>query len=434
MPTLIERVATATTGRDRVLDAAKAVALLLVVLGHSLAWHVLPDGEPVSVLGEVPGLIVLTWLFQVLPLFFAAGAVANAASWQRHGTGPYLAHRSRRLLTPVVVYASFWTVALLPLSAVSDEAAAVGKFLAQLLWFAGAYLLVSALVPVTARWRNRPALTLTLWLALVVAIDVLRVRGAPEAVAWLNFLLVWGLLHQVGYWLPQLRRASRPLLLAGAAAAVGLAVTIAAIGPYAMSLVTVSSDEGLSNLSPPSVVLACYGIGQILLLAAAYPALSRWLSRPRVWAPVALFGSRGFEVYLWHIPLVGIVAGVAILLSWSVPPLSAWWWVVHLSVAVVIVPLAWLLAGPMGSLARRLDHLPRRFAMPAALVAVFGAALVLHISVTGFGAWWGTGMLGLPGAAALNLVVLLLLWQGLGAKAGEGGPAGGGAAAGAARR
>lgn len=414
MTTLVERVATATAGRDRVLDAAKAVALLLVVLGHSLAWHVLPDGEPVSVLGEVPGLIVLTWLFQVLPLFFAAGAVANAASWQRYGTADYLVHRSRRLLTPVVLYATFWTVLLLPLSALSDEVAGVGKFLAQLLWFAGAYLLVSALVPVTARWRTRPGLTLALWLALILAIDVLRVRGAPEAVAWLNFPLVWGLLHQVGYHLPQLRRAARPVLLAGAAVAVGLALAIAAIGPYAMSLVTVSSDEELSNLSPPSVVLACYGIGQILLLAAAYPALSRWLSRPRVWAPVALFGSRGFEVYLWHIPLVGIAAGAAILVAWSVPPLSPWWWVVHLAVAAVTVLLAWLLAGPMGSLARRLDRVPRLFAVPAAVVAALGSLLVLHISVTGFGAWWGPGMLGLPGAAALNLLLLLLLWQGAG--------------------
>ena len=88
MTTLVERVATATAGRDRVLDAAKAVALLLVVLGHSLAWHVLPDGEPVSVLGEVPGLIVLTWLFRVLAAVWdgrLSGAPQPPAAHPRRG-------------------------------------------------------------------------------------------------------------------------------------------------------------------------------------------------------------------------------------------------------------------------------------------------------------------------------------------------------------
>lgn len=90
---LTTRVLDATKSRDRVLDAVKAIALLLVIAGHSLAWHVRPDGTAVNVLEDAHYLIVLTWLFQVLPLFFAAGAVSNMASLQRHGPHDYLQAR-----------------------------------------------------------------------------------------------------------------------------------------------------------------------------------------------------------------------------------------------------------------------------------------------------------------------------------------------------
>ena len=416
MATLTERVVEATRGRDRVLDAAKAVALLLVVVAHSLAWHITPEREADNVLTEAPGLVVLTWLFQVLPLFFAAGAVANLASWRRHGTGRYLLRRGRRLVTPVLIYASVWTVALAPFSLLGETIVGVGKFLAQLLWFAGVYLFVSILVPVTARWRSRPWLTVGLWLVAVAGVDLLRIAGAPEAVGWVNFLLVWGLLHQIGYHLPQLRRANRLLLSLGAVAGFATAVSLAAFGPYAMSMVTVSSDTELSNLSPPSLVLAAYGTGQILMLAAVSPTLESWLSRPRVWTPIALFGARGFEVYLWHIPLVGIAAGLALALSWSVPALGVWWWLVHLAVVVTVVPCAWLLAGPMGRLATRLARAPGRGIIPAGLGGGVAALLVLHISVTGFATWWGAGALGLPGSSLLTLGLLWLVWWGSGAR------------------
>lgn len=45
---LTTRVLDATKSRDRVLDAVKAIALLLVIAGHSLAWHIRPDGTAVN--------------------------------------------------------------------------------------------------------------------------------------------------------------------------------------------------------------------------------------------------------------------------------------------------------------------------------------------------------------------------------------------------
>ncbi|MFI0432581.1 MAG: acyltransferase [Candidatus Nanopelagicales bacterium] len=421
---LAQRVAAASRGRDRVLDAAKTVALVVVVIGHSLAWHVTPANTAANVLESERWLVALTWAFQVLPLFFAAGAVSNAASLRRHGTRDYLVRRSRGLVTPVLIYATLWTVVLLPFGAVSEPVIGAGRFLSQLLWFAGVYLLVSAAAPITARWAAaRPLTVLVCWLVVIAAVDAVRWADGPGWIGWLNLLLVWGWLHQLGYSLPALRRQRPPLLAAGAAALFAVAVALALLGPYSSSLVTVGGDPELSNLSPPTLVLALYGAGQVLLLAALWPVLTRFLANDRRWAIVALVGARGIGIYLWHIPLVGIAAGLALLLHWSVQPLGLWWWIVHLLVMATVLPLAWLIAGGAGAVGRRLDRVPRVVALPVWLAALGAGAVVLNISVTGFATWSGTGMLGLWSSAALNLVLLALCWQAVG-------PPRGGAAAG----
>lgn len=395
-----QRVVAASHGRDRVLDAVKAVALLLVIVGHSLAWHV-RDGEAVNVLEEAAHLVPLTWVFQVLPLFFAAGAVSDAASLGRRGTREYLTARGRRLLAPVVVYASLWTALLLPWSG-SSLVEGAGRFLAQLLWFAAVYLLVVSAAVFTHRWARRPVVALSLWLAVVLGLDLLRLTDAG-GLAWLNMVLAWGWLHQLGYELPRLRgRAwTAPVGLTLIAGAVGLALS----GPYQSSLVTVSGMPGLSNLAPPSIVLILYGAGQILLLAALWPWLERVLHHDRVWVPVALLGARGMGMYLWHIPLVGAAAAVAMLSGWSPAALSAPWWAVHLLVVLLVVPGAWLLAGAAGRPEQWLLGHGGRSPAPAA-GCLLGGLAVLNISTTGFATLAGDGALGLPSSAVVNLVLL----------------------------
>lgn len=407
---LREKVVAASAGRDRVLDAVKAVALLIVIVGHSLAWHV-RGGAAVNVLEDAPALVPLTWLFQVLPLFFAAGAVSNATSLARHGRAGYLRARGRRLLAPVVVYATFWTLLLLPFGG-APAVTGAGRFLAQLLWFAGVYLLVAATAVLTSRWVARPWLTNVVWLAAIVALDAVRTTDLA-AWGWLNMLLVWGWLHQVGYSLPRLKghRWAVPAGLGLIAGAVGLAFA----GPYAHSLISVAGMPGLSNLAPPSTVLAVYGAGQILLLAGLWPWLERVLRDDARWVPIALIGARGMGMYLWHIPLVGLAAGTAMAVGWSAPALSAPWWAVHLLVVLVVVPCAWLLAGLAAGPERALLRLNPKWSGPA-LACALGGVTVLNTAATGFATRWGPGAVGLPSSAAVNL---LLMWLAFLLAAGE---------------
>jgi fucose 4-O-acetylase-like acetyltransferase len=108
----IDRAVEATPPeRDRVVDAARAAALLVVVLGHGVmavaAW---PDGVPRlgNLLAAFPWTQGLTWVLQIMPLFFWAGGAANAMSWRGRRAGTTYAgwiwSRGRRLLRPVIVY------------------------------------------------------------------------------------------------------------------------------------------------------------------------------------------------------------------------------------------------------------------------------------------------------------------------------------------
>ena len=131
-------------------------------------------------------------------------------------------------------------------------------------------------MPLTSSWTSRPVTTLGIWLGAIVAVDPVRLTVAP-GLGWLNVLLVWGWLHQLGYHLPQLRTWGRARLLALAPIPLALALVVAIPGPFSSSLVSISGDPEPSNLSPPTVVVALHGLAQILVLAAVYPWLARRL-------------------------------------------------------------------------------------------------------------------------------------------------------------
>ena len=73
--------------RDRIVDAVRGVSLVVVVFGHLLLAVVYwPQNDPPrlgSLMLAYPWTQVLTWILQVMPLFFAFGGAANARAWIR---------------------------------------------------------------------------------------------------------------------------------------------------------------------------------------------------------------------------------------------------------------------------------------------------------------------------------------------------------------
>lgn len=118
-PMTVDALADATPpSRDRSVDFLRAVAIGVVVLWHLVLsvthWT---DGRLTmpNPIGDVPGLWAATWLFQVMPLFFVVGGVANRAAWtaaRRDGrsAGDFVLARLRRLARPVALFVGAWAV------------------------------------------------------------------------------------------------------------------------------------------------------------------------------------------------------------------------------------------------------------------------------------------------------------------------------------
>ncbi len=294
--------------RDRAIDVIRITALVAVVVGHTvMAISVIRNGVLVwdNLLATSTVFQALTWIFQIMPLFFFAGTAACVASW-RPGTnwGGWLMKRCTRLFRPVFYYFGFWAIALTVLYRVLprhvyDPIAGVSI---QLLWFLGAYVLVLAAMPVLYRINTTFRFTAgvaTVYAAIAV-IDVIRLHWHAAAPLGNLNLAVWLIPGMFGI-------AYRRRLLT-ARAALGTAVTLLAVnvalihwGPYELSMVG-TGDHRLSNTSPPSLLLAGHAIILSALAILAAPAIARWAQRPRVWWLTAIGNSGAMTLYLWHIP------------------------------------------------------------------------------------------------------------------------------------
>ena len=343
-----ELAAATPSSRDRFVDLVRAVSIVAVVLGHWLmavpAW---PPGRSTNALAEMPGLAVLTWVLQVMPLFFVVGGYANARSIDAvHRKGgswaDYLAARVRRLVRPTALFVIAWAglaTAGSLLGGPGELLQGVARSIAQPLWFLGVYLAVVALAPVMLRLHRRFGIAVPVALATgAVLVDVARldpgsVHGIPVGLGLsflgpLNFLFVWLFAHQLGFLYADGRMTawSRPRLLALAGGGLAALVALTTSAVYPASMVGMPG-EPFSNMNPPSACIVALTIWLTGLAMLARPALSRWLARPRAWAAVVAANSTIMTVYLWH--LTAMIAAVAILFPLGFPTpdagTGAWW-------------------------------------------------------------------------------------------------------------
>jgi fucose 4-O-acetylase-like acetyltransferase len=382
--------------RDRYIDFLRGFSILVVVLGHWLIAVVTWEGgrvEGSNALEHIDGLWTLTWVLQVMPLFFFVGGFGNATAIRaarRRGDGyaAYLARRIERMLRPTVVFLGVGLVVVVTLDAanVADNVVfPASELITRPLWFLGVYLIVVALAPVMLRLHDRFGLAVPIGMALVAAgVDLLRFGADVSAVGYVNYPVVWLLAHQLGFHygvggVLDIRR--------WALAGVGLAGMVAAttIGPYPGSMVGLSTDE-FSNMDPPTVAIVALTIWQVGLAMILRDRIVAWLGRLRVWAGVIFVNSVIMTVFLWH--LTAMLFGVGILLPLGFPQpevgTAQWWalrpaWIAVLGVILAVLVLAF------GRVEQRTpDRIPHRPAVPgSAPAAAVGAALVT-VGILGF--------------------------------------------------
>lgn len=378
--------------RDRAVDVARLGALLVVMFGHCALLLATIDSGGVrvgNILGALPALAPITWVLQVMPLFFMAGGAAGAYSWRTgRPWGAWLLARAQRLCRPVFWYLAAWTVILIVVHATmgAESASALGRECVALLWFLGVYLVVLAFVPVLMRLHTGRGLA---WVvAGLIAgsgvVDAVRFAvGTPEA-GTANLIIVWLIPMVIGVaYARHLISARRALGIA--VVAFVAQVIVALTGIYDVSLV-VTGTERVSNVSPPTLLLALHCTWMPCLFIAAANPIRRWATRPRVWYLVATGNGGAMTLYLWHIPVIAVAAFSlhAVGLDAFDPHAPGFWAHLALRAAVfaVLMAVAFRLLSP-------LEHRPlpwwdsgfvvsgARSVLTGVLLCVAGAALTL---------------------------------------------------------
>ena len=361
---------TVAGARDRAVDLVRAACIVGVVVLHAMMVGVTVDATGPSFVNASDGtwwIVPLSWVLQVMPLFFVIGGFSGATALRRaRGRGGdgrgFVSARVHRLLLPaaVTVGAAGILLALLTLAGVPADLVALAGFrFGQPLWFLGVFLVCQALLPALLRLHEAaPARTIAALATTAAAVDLLRITTGVDALGFLNLAFVWLTLQQLGFfladgWIDRLSRRTR-----------WIAVFVA-VGGLALSFASgVHSPDLVANINPPTTALLLVGVAHTALFSLFRAPLARFAAR-RVPAAVTGFTTpRAMTVYLWHMPvllgLAGILAAAGMLTGVPLPAVDGpWWWltrpvwlVVALAVtAAVAVPLARIeaVAAPAGS-------------------------------------------------------------------------------------
>lgn len=409
--------------RDRYADLIRATAIWAVVLGHWLVIAVTDtdDGiDGVNVLGQLDWLHPLTWLFQVMPLFFFVGGFANAVSLSRHqrlGGDPlaWISRRYRRLVLPAAALLTTLAavVGVAHLVGVDPDQLGTAAWLATVpLWFLAAYLTVIALTPLTFAAHQRFGFWVPGGCAiLVVLADVVRFNAGEVWFVNVTYLVGWLGIHQLGYsWWDRRLPSTVPVGLLTAGIGLVVLLLLVLVGPYPVSMVSGTGAE-IQNSEPPSAALLALAVTQIGLVLALRDLASRWLEAAGRGRMVARVQSVVLTLFLWHMAAALIAAatlyGTGLL---AVEPVDSGRWLVQripwvAGCAVALTVLVAVFARIELNL--RLGQRGRRFASgPFAWATGIGAIAtlvgMLRIALAGSGSH---GPMGLPTDALVLFAV-----------------------------
>ena len=346
-------------GRDRYVDFLRAGSLLVVVAWHwvftVLIWA--PDGPHASnPLGTTRGLWLVTWLFQVMPLFFFVGGFVHARTWSpARGAYPgFLRKRLGRLVVPAVACITAIGGLALAAHAFLDSPAWLPRAVLLILsplWFLGVYVVLVVATPLAAAAHRLFGETAVVVLAGAAALtDVARFRYDVPAASVIAWFAVWGFAHQLGFHYERLVAAPRRLAWCLALGGLFALMALTTIGHYPKSMVGVPG-EAISNMAPPTLCIVALCVLQVGVALLVRDAALRMLDRPGAARVIGWVSANSMSLYVWHGSGLAIAYAAVRASGITVPATTtAEWWLQR--------PL-WVLAPavatrPLLRLARRL--------------------------------------------------------------------------------
>jgi hypothetical protein len=330
------------SSRNRYVDFLRAMSMLVVTVGHWLAAAPYFDATGTlttsHILTVAPWTAWLTWILQVMPIFFMVGGYANGISWRaalRDGKSyaTWLEGRLRRLVWPILPLLAAWVliVAIEYARGVRPELIRYGSQVAFIpIWFLAVYIVIVLLVPVLeAIWTRFGMKSFWALTAAVIVVDVAYFSGGVRWLGFTNYLFVWGAIFLLGYaWLDN-RFSHRGTLLLYAGLGLAALLLLVHVGPYPVSMIGVPEDP-ISNTTPPKITLVALAVMQGGLLLALQAPARRWLAGRAAWTVTVVINGGIMTLFIWHLTATTLVVlaayltgGIGLRLE---PGSTEWWW------------------------------------------------------------------------------------------------------------
>ena len=345
-------MATATRpDRDSYVDFLRAFSLVMVVIWHwgfTILILTADSVSPTNPIGFTRGMWMITWLLQVMPVFFFVGGFTHRLAFDNYKKGTsrrFLKRRIKRLLTPALAMIAIWVTIGFGLEATLDAPWTWNAVILVLspLWFLIVYLILVAIAPLAIRAHWRWGEIVVVWLVgLAAVLDVMRFHHKIGWAAWANFLIIWGLAHQLGFYYDRLIKAPKHIgwmFLWGGLFAM---IALTNMGLYPRSVVGVPG-EAFSNMGPPTLTI----VGLILLQVGLVLIVRDWVlnkleTNDRWRAMFRWVNINSLPLYLLHSTGMAIAISISFLLFGYLPPAepTTEWWLTR--------PL-WLAAAAIGT-------------------------------------------------------------------------------------
>jgi hypothetical protein len=233
-----------------------------------------------------------------------------------------------------------------------------------------------------AAHRNAPLRTIAALTAAAIAVDAIRAVSGIDALGFLNLAFVWLALQQLGFFLAD---GSIDAVSRRVRTGIGIGAVLALAGTVVCG---VYSADLIANINPPTAALLLVGVAHTSALSLLREPLARISRRPRVAAFTAFVTRRTMTIYLWHMPVLLVMAGASAVFALTTganlpEPSSLEWWLSRPLWLATVALLTAIVAMPLARIENRAPSARTRSRRRAATAGVAGLTAVVLLLVVG---------------------------------------------------
>ena len=317
---LIKEANNTSISRERYIDLVKVISIFAVIYSTIVFLSLESSGYEVLIYNSSSNDInmsIMSWCLNGLVVFFFCNGFSNSIAWYsnigRDGSvWEFLANRINSILGPVLMLIVFGTIMihysisnkLIPeyLVTVNDNLHPTSEFLLWPLWLVSIYLVVLMFSPITAYFHKKNSfLFITALLTLFLFIDLFTFNQSIEYISYLNYLLFWLFVHQIGYFYADgtLQQIKMPFYF--------ILSTVSYLTLYILSLETLATTSVsnfrlslITNEDPPTIFMLLSGVGLISLVLIFRNLLEEAMNNKTLWYIVSFLNSHIYTIFLWH--------------------------------------------------------------------------------------------------------------------------------------